>query len=71
MKGLTVCSTKFWRFWLSQGGLEIPINLYVGKRKGDEKIYMKMSEFVSENYMEPKSKKMKKTIFSEVIDVIF
>ena len=52
----TVRSTKFRRSLLSQGGPEIPINIYMREGKANEKIYTQMQEFVSENYMEPEKK---------------
>ena len=49
-----VRETKFQRSPLPQGGLEIPITLYVIKADGSEKIFSQDKNFVEEHSLEPK-----------------
>ena len=49
----TVCSTKFHRSPLPQGGLEILIKLWVGKGKGSLEIFKKTKGFMLDNYLKP------------------
>ena len=48
-----VCSTKFHRSPLPQGGLEIPIKLQVGKGKVSLEIFRKIKSFVLDKNLEP------------------
>lgn len=49
----TVRQTKFRRSPLPQGGLEIPITLYIQRGESDDRIYNQMRGFAQEYYMEP------------------
>ena len=51
----TVCSTKFRKSPIPQGGLEILIKLRVGKGKANFETSRKMKGFVLDNYLEPEN----------------
>ena len=63
----TVRETKFRRSPLPQGGLEIPITLYIRKAESTDNIYNQMKGFVEKYYMEPEKITIKEE-FQEVDD---